>query len=86
MPPVSLTACTEPQCLYKGALYLFTIQNVRGQSIKKPYFCNSEPTGARSMLAMVALCSGDFKFYSDMSSITPRQLVIEPQLLERVCV
>jgi len=22
-PPMSRTACTEPQCLYKGALYLF---------------------------------------------------------------
>jgi len=25
------------------------------------------------MLTMVALCSGDFKLYSDTSSITPRQ-------------
>jgi len=23
-PPIGRTACTEPQCLYKGALYLFT--------------------------------------------------------------
>jgi hypothetical protein len=38
--------------------------------------------GARSMLAMLALFSEDFKLYSDMSSITPRQLVIEPQPLE----
>jgi len=22
-PPMGLAACTEPQCLYKGALYLF---------------------------------------------------------------
>jgi len=22
-PPMCRTACTEPQCLYKGALYLF---------------------------------------------------------------
>jgi len=22
-PPIGRTACTEPQCLYKGALYLF---------------------------------------------------------------
>jgi len=35
-----------------------------------------------SMLAMVALCSGDFKIYSDTSSITPCQLVIKPQPLE----
>jgi len=55
---------------------------IRGQSIKKPNFRNSEPTGARSMLAMVALCSGDFKLYSDTNSITPRQLVIEQQPLE----
>jgi len=31
----------------------------------------------RSTLVMVALCSGDFKLYSDTSSITPLQLVIE---------
>ena len=24
-PPMVRTACTEPQCLYKGALYLFTL-------------------------------------------------------------
>ena len=24
IPPIGRTACTEPQCLYKGALYLFT--------------------------------------------------------------
>ena len=23
LPPMGCTACTEPQCLYKGALYLF---------------------------------------------------------------
>ena len=39
-----------------------TLQNphIRGQSIKKPNFWNSEPTGARSRLVMVELCSGDF--------------------------
>jgi len=57
-----------------------------GQSIKKLNFLNSEPTGVRSMLAMVALCSGDFKLYSDISSITPCQLVIKPQPFEWVCV
>jgi hypothetical protein len=25
-PPVGLTVCTEPQCLYKGALYLFYLE------------------------------------------------------------
>ena len=25
MPPVGRTACTEPQCLYKGALYSFSM-------------------------------------------------------------
>ena len=25
-PPMGRTACTEPQCLYKGALYIFTYQ------------------------------------------------------------
>jgi hypothetical protein len=48
---------------------------IQGQSIKKPNFWSSKPMGARSMLAIVALCSGDFKLYSDTSSITPRQLV-----------
>ena len=28
-PPMGRTACTEPQCLYKGALYLFTFSNFR---------------------------------------------------------
>jgi len=23
LPPMGRTACTEPQCLYKGALYLY---------------------------------------------------------------
>ena len=40
-------------------------------SIKKPDFWNSEPAGQRNTLAMVALCSGDIKLYSDASSITP---------------
>ena len=25
-PPMGRTGCTEPQCLYKGALYFFTYQ------------------------------------------------------------
>jgi len=25
IPPVGRTACTEPQCLYKGALYLYVM-------------------------------------------------------------
>ena len=25
-PPMGRTACTEPQCLYKGALYIFTFK------------------------------------------------------------
>ena len=28
-PPMGLTACTEPQCLYKGALYLFLLLPTR---------------------------------------------------------
>ena len=28
-PPVGRTACTEPQCLYKGALYLFYLRFLR---------------------------------------------------------
>jgi len=56
--------------------------HLRGPSIKEPNFWKSEPTSARSTLAMVALCSGEVKLYSDTSSSTPSQLVIEPQLLE----
>jgi len=41
---------------------------------------------ARNTLAMVALYIGDFKLYSDTSSITPRQLVIELHGLNWVCV
>ena len=59
---------------------------IRMQSIKKPNLWKSEPASARSMVAMAALCSGDFKLYSDTSSITPRQLVIELHTLECVCV
>jgi len=33
-------------------------------------------------LTMVVLCRGDFKLYSDISSIMPRQLVIELHALE----
>jgi hypothetical protein len=54
---------------------------IRGQSIKKPNFWNSEPTSAHSMLMMVVLCGVDFELYSNTSSITPCQLVIEPQPL-----
>ena len=59
---------TDTVCLH----FCFSISRpgmggIRRQSIKKPNFWNSEPTGARSMLAMVALCSGDFKIYSDTS-------------------
>ena len=43
-------------------------KSVRGQSIKKPSVWNSEPARERSTLAMVALCSRDFKLYSDTSS------------------
>jgi len=39
-----------------------------------------------SMLTMVTLCSGDFKLYSDTSSIMPHQLVIKIHALEWVCV
>jgi len=37
---------------------------------------------ARSMLMMVVLRSGDYKLYSDTSSIKPLQLVIELLALE----
>ena len=63
----------------------FSRNDVRGQSIKKPNLWNSEPVRARRTLAMVALCSGDFKLCSDTSSITPRQLLIELHALEWLC-
>jgi len=56
--------------------------SVRVQSIKKPNLRNSEPARAYSTPAMVLLRSGDFKLYTDTSSITPRQLVIEVHALE----
>ena len=40
-----------------------------------------EITSAQSLLPMVALCSGEFKLYSDTSSITPCQFVIELHVL-----
>jgi hypothetical protein len=58
--------------------------NIHKQSIKKPNFLNSEPASARSTLAMVALCSGYFRLYSDASSIMPCQSVIELDALEWV--
>jgi hypothetical protein len=61
---------------------LYSIPYISRQSIKKQNFRNSEPASARSTLAMVALCSGDFKLYSDASSITPCRLVIELDALE----
>ena len=72
----------------KGPIYLvfvYVCMYVYRQSIKKPNFWNSEPASMRNTLAMVALCSGDFKLYSDASSITPCQLVIELDALEWVC-
>ena len=27
-PPIGCTACTEPQCLYKGALYLLYVPKI----------------------------------------------------------
>ena len=57
-------------------------KHIRRQSIKKPNFLNSEPASARSTLATVALCSGDFKLYSDVSSVTPCRLVVELDALE----
>ena len=69
--------------VYKTTTGLYVVNcDIRRQSIKKPNFSNSEPARARSTIAMVALCSGDFKLYSDASSITPCQSVIELDALE----
>jgi hypothetical protein len=32
-PPVGRTACTEPQCLYKGDLYLYTVSGTEILSV-----------------------------------------------------
>jgi len=70
-----------------GKINLYVADYIRGQSIKKkPNIWNSQTASARSTLAMVALYSGDFKIYSDTSSITPPQLVIEWHALDWVCV
>jgi hypothetical protein len=34
-PPMARTACTEPQCLYKGALYLFTSDTIYFKRVHK---------------------------------------------------
>ena len=78
-------------CIPYSLLFNFTrrrilLDSVRKQSIKKPNFWNREQASAHSTLALVALCSGDFKLYSDASSITPCQLVIELDALDWVCV
>jgi len=57
---------------YKLFWHSVCVPSVRTQSIKKPNLWNSEPASGRSTLAMVALCSGDFKLYSDTSSIMSR--------------
>ena len=38
-PPMSRTACTEPQCLYNGALYLYLY--LQGHDLIKPDTCLS---------------------------------------------
>jgi hypothetical protein len=62
------------------------LYGIRGQSTKKPNIWNSQTASTRSTLVMVALYSGDFKLYSDTSSITPPQLVIEWRALDWVSV
>ena len=34
-PPMGRTACTEPQCLHKGALYLFFLLSIVKSAVKK---------------------------------------------------
>jgi hypothetical protein len=33
IPPIGCTACTEPQCLYKGVLYLYLTFKGKGKVI-----------------------------------------------------
>ena len=60
------------------------LQFIRRQSKKNELL--QKRASERSQHAMVALCSGDFKLYSDASSITPCQLVIVLDALEWRCV
>ena len=39
-PPMGRTACTEPQCLYKDALYLFLYGQV-GESMETEFIVDS---------------------------------------------
>jgi len=42
-PPMGRTACTEPQCLYKGDLYLcLTRQTTWSQTVLKLLYCSRE--------------------------------------------
>jgi hypothetical protein len=36
-PPMGRTACTEPQCLYKGVLYLYITNKKKDMKHKMPY-------------------------------------------------
>ena len=69
-PPMDHTACTEPQCLYKGALYLFTYQILLSQYFDQA-MCwtvrGSNPNGTKELplLQNVLTSSGaDLALYS----------------------
>jgi len=64
----------------------FPAVNICRKTIKKPNLWNSGPASGHSTLAMVVLCSGDFKLHSDTISTMPCQLVIKLQAFEWVCV
>jgi len=68
---------TYDKFFHFAIVFEYVDANIRRQSIKKPNLSNSNPASALSTLVMMALCSGDFKLYSDTSSITPRQIAIE---------
>ena len=50
------TACTEPQCLYKGALYLFTVTElIHGEN--NSYFYKRDFWFFLNKLSCVELCA-----------------------------
>jgi len=44
--PMGRTACTEPQCLYKGDLYLFITHNSKFHILNKGYYKITERNAA----------------------------------------
>ena len=63
-------------------MYIIYMVYTRGQSKKIQNICDSAPVSRRGTLAMVVLCSVDFKLYFDTSHITPLSKILELRGLE----